>query len=100
LRSATPTQFGDDIQKYLTYIRDNLHLITTADGSNGTHNNLLTYIFTSLSTMTITLFKEDTQKLHVQYLEANENDLTTAKLVKIANDKIQVLQYWFMGMYP
>lgn len=62
--------FSEDITKYITYVCDNLCLITAADDSMSHHNNLLTYIFTHLTFTNITPFKDQVQKWHVSYLEA------------------------------
>ncbi len=68
-RAANLSQFSDDITKYLTVACNNLWLITVADDSINDHNDLLTYIFNSLSSMNIPPFKEQVQKWHIEYLE-------------------------------
>jgi hypothetical protein len=93
IRSASMSHFGDDAQKYLSFCRDNLRLITTSDANAQSHNDLITYNFTTLSTSSIVPFKEEIQKWHVAFLEAKDKDLTPANLVKRADDKIQVLQH-------
>lgn len=93
LRMANIDQFNNDIPKYITFLRDNLRLITAADDTTTDHNDLLTYIFNALSSSNITLFKEQVQKWHVSYLEAETPDLTPTKLIKMADDKIQVLRH-------
>jgi hypothetical protein len=57
------------------------------------HNDLRTYFFTNLSTSSVIPFKEQIQKWHIQYLEANMVDLTPNKLIKLTDDKIQVLKH-------
>jgi len=66
IRQATLLQFGDDISKYITYVRDTLHLITAADDDMTVHKDLLTHIFTTLSSSSVTHFKYAVQKWNVQ----------------------------------
>ncbi len=80
VRSAMLMQFDNDIQHYI-FLRDNLHLITSASESNQTHMDLLTYIFNMLTTSSITPFKEEVQKWHITYLEAQDHELTPDDLI-------------------
>jgi hypothetical protein len=93
IRSATLSQFHDDVFKYLSYLRDNLRLIVIADDKNNQHQDLLTYIFESLSACAVPKFKESIQQWHVDYLEAKLNDLSPIELIKMAEDKVQILQH-------
>jgi hypothetical protein len=47
VRESTLSQFGDDVPKYILYIKDNLRLITTSDTDATLHNDLLVYLFTT-----------------------------------------------------
>lgn len=93
IRTATLSQFHDDVPKYVSFLRDNLRLITITDDSTTQHTDLLTYIFKQLSTCAIPAFKDSIQKWHVDYLEAKMIDLTPVGLIKMADDKVQVLQH-------
>jgi hypothetical protein len=54
------------------------------------HNDLLTYIFTTLSTSSVIPFKEQIQKWHRQYFEAEMTDLTPSKLIN-TKDLVQLI---------
>jgi hypothetical protein len=93
IRATTIQHFNNDIPKYIIQLKDNLRLITTSTEEDQTHNDLITYIFQQLSECNITLFKEAVQKLYVEYLEAKHPDLTPMKLLKWADDKVQILRH-------
>jgi len=48
IREAALTQFGDDVIKYLIYVKNNLCLITSSMQAANTHGDLLTYLFQQL----------------------------------------------------
>lgn len=50
-------------------------------------------IFNTLSTSSVIPLKEQIQKWHMQYLEAKMANLTPNKLIKLTDDKIQVLKH-------
>jgi hypothetical protein len=93
IREATLSTFGDDVEKYILYIKDNMRLITATATDSTEHNDLITYPFTQLTKSTITMFKEAVQKWQIDYLEAKMLDLTPTKLLKMADDKAQVLRH-------
>jgi hypothetical protein len=91
IQTATLTEFGDDIEKYIIHIKNNLRLITSTDDHSREHNDIIIYNFQQLSLSTIPLFQESIQKWHIKYLEAKTPSLTPTKLLKDADDKMQVL---------
>jgi hypothetical protein len=93
IRNATLTHFNDDVENYIIYIKDNLRLINAATDDTKEHNDLITYIFTQLSASNINLFQETIQKWQIDYLEAKLPDLMPTKLLKLADDKVQVLKH-------
>lgn len=93
IRTATLSQFHDEIPKYIIFLRDNLWLITAATDECTSNNDLLTYIFQQLQLCEIQGFKKAIQDWHVEYLEAKLPDLTPTKLLKMADDKMQILQH-------
>jgi hypothetical protein len=93
IRNATLTQFSDDVDSYIIYIKDNLRLISAATDDTKEHNDLITYIFAQLSMSNINLFQDAVQKWQIEYLEANMPDLMPTKLLKLADDKAQVLKH-------
>jgi hypothetical protein len=75
-------------------VQDNLTLIThSTDEKQAEHTDLLTYLFIQLKESQVHPFRTYIEKLHVSYLEASFVDLTPHKLLKMATDKIQVLQH-------
>ncbi len=68
-------------------------MISSATDTTQMHNDLLTYIFTTLTTSTIAPFKEEVQKWYVSYLEAQDATLTPEDLILWAENKMHVLQH-------
>jgi hypothetical protein len=93
IRSATLSEFGDDISKYILHVKDNLRLITANDDASTEHNDLITYILNQLTQAPIELFKEAAQHWQIDYLESKLPDTTPTKLLKLADDKVQILRH-------
>jgi hypothetical protein len=93
IHEATLTQFNDDVDNYIIFVKDNLRLITAAADNSTEHNDLITYLFTQLTKSNITLFKEAVQQWQIEYLEAKLPELTPMKLLKLVDDKAQVLRH-------
>lgn len=90
---STLSQFNGDISKYIFHTKDNLCLIMTSDASTPTHTDLLIYLFTQLQLCKVPLFKEAVDARHIAYLEAKLPGLTPEKLLKMTDDKIQILKH-------
>jgi hypothetical protein len=56
IRDATLSHFGDDINKYIIFIKDNLRLISAAMADSAEHNDLITYLFAQLTKSNINMF--------------------------------------------
>jgi hypothetical protein len=94
IRESTLTSFNDDVSKYIMHVQDNLTLITASDDKYATeHNDLLIHLFNQLKQSPVPLFREAIDKWHIKYLEAKMHDLTPIGLLKMADDKIQVLHH-------
>jgi hypothetical protein len=94
IRDSTLTQFNDDVPKYIMHLRDNLTLIATSDDITASeHNDLIIHLFQQLKQSPVPLFKEAINKWQIKYLEAKMPQLTPIKLLKLADDKVQVLQH-------
>jgi hypothetical protein len=93
IRTAKLSHFSDDACKYIVHIKDNLRLITAATDNSNEHNDLIIHLLTQLSTSPIKPFREAMERLHVNYLEAKLPDLTPTKLLKLADDKTQILKH-------
>jgi hypothetical protein len=93
IRTASLSEFNDDVEKYIIHIMNNLRLITPSDDSSADHNDLILYIFQQLTLCDVTLFKDAIQLWHIEYLEAKMPSLTPTKLLKLADDKVQILRH-------
>jgi hypothetical protein len=93
IRDSTLSQFGDDVSKYILNIKDNLQLITTSDANTPPHNDLLIYLFTQLRLWKVPLFKEEINAWRITYLEAKLPGINPEKLLKMVDDKIQILKH-------
>jgi hypothetical protein len=58
-----------------------------------THNDLLVYLFAQLQLCKVPLFKEAIDAWHIAYLEAKPPGINPESLLKMADDKIQILKH-------
>jgi hypothetical protein len=94
IRDSVLSAFQDDVSKYIMHIKDNLTLITSSEDKEATeHNDLIIHLFQQLKKSPVPLFKEAIDKWHVKYLEAKMPQLTPLGLLKLADDKIQILKH-------
>jgi hypothetical protein len=93
VRESTLSQFGNDVPKYILYIKDNLRLITTSGTDATPHNDLLVYLFAQLQLCKVPLFKEAIDAWHIAYLAAKLPNITPDKFLKMVDDKIQILKH-------
>ncbi len=81
LSSTTISQFGNGFSTYLTHFHDNLSLINAKEDSCEKHNDLITYIFSTLSASNVAPFKEEVQKWHAGlWIESKPPAIITLKL--------------------
>ncbi len=91
------SSYGDDVEKYIQQDRENIRLIDAAADDEPAHTDLITYIFEQLKLLQIIPFHDTIQRWHIDYLEAKLPDLTPTKLLKQADDKVQILKHVLKG---
>jgi hypothetical protein len=103
IREAALTQFGDDVIKYLIYVKNNLCLITSSMQAANTHGDLLTYLFQQLKLTSIKWFQDAIDKWHIKFLEAKLRNLAPESFLKLFDDKMQILKHagqWQVSDHP
>jgi hypothetical protein len=90
---ATLIDHGNDIEKYLIYIKNNLCMITSSSATKQNHSGLITYILHQLKQTTIAAFLHYIQDLHIEYQEGELPKYTPLKLIQDVEDKIRVLKH-------
>jgi hypothetical protein len=94
---------GNDIEKYLIYIKNNLHMITSSSATKRNHSGLITYILCQLKQTAIAAFLCYIQDLHKEYQEGKLPKYIPLKLIQDVEDKIQVLKHtevWDAASHP
>jgi hypothetical protein len=92
IRASSLIEFKDDVQNFLRFLQDNLHLITSTGASENEHKDLIPHILLQLCTTKIPIFQQSVLKWHRKYME-NKLTLTPTSLVTMAAEECQVLKH-------
>jgi len=89
--NSTVLQHDGDIEEYLIFIKNQLHIITAKSRTTTHFNGLITYMLHQLKTTSNQIFLRYIQDLHVSYQEGTLPRYTPWKLILDVEDKIRVL---------
>jgi hypothetical protein len=103
ITTASLQQFNNNVEDYIIFIKDNIHMLSSDASNSNEHRGLITYLLRQLKQSSVPLFSDYIRKFHVAFQEGKHKDLSLTELLLSVEDKIRVSKHadeWDTPMFP